>query len=494
MAGIKSLFKDTVIYGVSSIAGRMINWLLVPFYTHILTQASDYGIVTNIYAWVAILLILLTYGTETGYFRFANKEDLKEKKVFSTILIGLLITTSLFLIATYSSSGFIANSLKYPDHPEYIMLMACIIAMDVIVSLPFARLRYQQRPILFASLKLVSIAINIACNLFFLLLCPWWASQSPDGWVHYIYEADKQVLYIFISNFISSFVILLFFLPSILRIRWFFDRKLFKQVLHYSFPLLLVGLAGSLSLFVDKILYPHIAPASSDALHDLGIYGANYKIAVIMVMLTQAFRFAFEPFIFARSKSKQADETQIYAHIMNYFIAFGLLVFLGVTCFIDIVKHFIDASYHSGLNIVPLVLLANLFLGILYNLSLWYKLSDRTYYGAGIAILGALITLVINLIFVPMYGYTACAWAALICYLSMCVTSYFLGRKYYPIHYNLKRISLYFIVAISFFLINQTLIIHLDSTFLQYTLRSTLILTFMGLVAGQEKLRAYLKK
>ncbi len=489
MSGLRSLFKDTAIYGLSSILGRMINWLLVPYYTYTLTQVQDYGIVTNIYAWVALLLILLTYGTETGYFRFANNKQLQEPTVYSTLLTTLAITSSLFIILTSVFAQPLATALNYPEHQQYIIIMSFVLGIDAFSSIPFARLRYQQRPIRFASLKLLNITLSIGLNLFFLSFCPWWLQQDPDGLASLIYNPDKQVYYIFLANLIASLTMLFILSPNFINIKWHFDRVLLRQILHYSLPLLIVGLAGSLSLFVDKVLYPYIAPAGSDILSDLGIYGANYKIAVIMVMLTQAFRFAFEPFIFAQNKKEaKLENSSLYVQTMNWFIAFGLLVFLGVCFFLDIIKYMVEANYHSGLGIVPIILVVNLLLGILFNLSLWYKLSDKTQYGAYIALVGAAITLTLNLIFTPVYGYWACAWASFACYATMVVVSYFWGQKYYPIPYHLKKIALYVAVAATLYIIHAQFICPIDNPVVQYALRIVLLSIFALVVIRKENL------
>lgn len=464
MAEIKNLAKETIIYGLSSIIGRFLNWCLVPLYTYKLTSTGDFGIITNLYAWMALLLVILTYGLETGFFRFANDNDQGDAQtVFSTGLTSLGITSSIFILGVLLFLHPIGNLLDLQAHPEFIIMTACIIAMDAFTALPFAYLRYQKRALRFASLKLLFIALNITLNLFFLIICPWLEKIVPD-WIAWFYRPNYGVGYILVSNLIGTGIVFFTLLPEIIRIKWDFKTELLKRMLHYSFPLLILGIAGIMNQTIDKILFPLLIDDATLAMDQLGIYGANYKIAIVMVMFLQAFRYAYEPFIFAQHKDK--TNPQVYAEVMKFFIIFGLLIFLGVMFYLDILRYFIDPKYFSGLKIVPIVMLAELFFGICFNLSLWYKLTDRTQWGAYLSIIGLIITLIINVIFVPyLYHYTqtppymACAWAAFVCYFSMMIISWIVGQRYYPIRYNLKRISRYFLLALGLFLISQYLTI-----------------------------------
>ncbi len=482
MAGIKSLAKDTAIYGMSSIIGRFLNWCLVPLYTYKLTTTGEFGIVTNLYAWMALLLVILIYGLETGFFRFAN--DPKQgnpQTVYSTCLTSLSVTSTLFIIAVFLFLAPISAIFDLQGHPEYIAMTAVIIAMDAFCSLPFAYLRYQKRPLRFAALKLLFIALNIGLNLFFLVVCPWLQQIAP-AWIAWFYNPAYGVGYILVSNIIGTAIVLLALLPEIFRIRWNFQADLLKRILRYSFPLLILGIAGIMNQTIDKIIYPMLLDNKALAMEQLGIYGANYKIAIIMVMFTQAFRYAYEPFIFAQHKD--SNKTQAYAEAMKYFIIFGLLIFLGVMFYIDILRYFIDPRYFAGLQVVPIVMLAELFFGIFFNLSLWYKLTDRTQWGAYFSIFGLLITLLVNVIFVPyLYRHTAippymaCAWAAFTCYFAMMIASWFIGQHYYPIKYDLKTIGIYFLLAFTLYAVAWY--VPIENIVLRLGFRTLLLLVYI---------------
>ena len=378
MAGIKSLAKDTAIYGMSSIIGKFLNWCLTPLYTYLLVPA-EYGIVVYLYAWIGTMLVLLTYGLETGFFRYANDSSKGDPQtVYSTCMTSLGITTCLFLILVFSFLSPISGALQYGQHQDYIGMIAIIIALDVFSALPFAYLRYRLRPLRFAFLKLLNIALTIIFNLFFLVVCPVIYKNHPDL-ISWFYRPDYGAGYILVSNVIASFVLLLLLTPEIFRIRWHFDWRLLKEILHYSFPLLILGLAGIMNQNLDKILYPYLLSDPQVAADQLGIYGANVKIAVVMIMFTQAFRYAYEPFIFAKTKGE--DKRTTYAMAMKYFVIVDLLIFLGVMFYLDIIRYFIDPRYFVGLRVVPIIMLAELFSGIFFNLSLWYKLTDRTQWG-----------------------------------------------------------------------------------------------------------------
>ena len=478
MSGMKSLAKDTAIYGLSSIVGRFLNWCFVFLYINVLKTTAEYGIVTNLYAYMALLLIILTYGLETGFFRFANDETYKDPtKVYTTGLISLACTSSLFFILILIFLQPISRWLGYPEHTDYIWMMALIIAIDAFTALPFAYLRYQKRPIRFATVKLLSIFINIFFNLFFILLCPWLYQHHPAA-VSWFFEPTFMVGYILVSNIISSSIILVILLPEIFGVRYRFDTKIWKQMLGYSFPLLILGVAGIMNQTFDKMLYPILAANRPDPMSELGIYGAVYKISIVMLMFTQAFRFAYEPFIFAKNKEKNTDDNkQAYADAMKYFIIFGLLIFLGVMFYIDLVQFFMPAQYYVGIDVVPIVMMGQLFFGIFFNLSLWYKLTDKTQWGAWFSLFGFIITIIINVVFVPQYGYMACAWAAFVCYLCMMLASYFIGQHNYPINYDLKSIALYTALAGILYLINNTITI--DNLILRLLFRTILLAIFI---------------
>ena len=480
MNSFKKLAGETAIYGVSSIVGRFINYWLVPYYSFIFVTA-EYGVVTNLYAYTALLLVILTYGMETGFFRYASQNEDKEK-VFSSTIISLFVTSLAFLLLVLTFSKSIASWMSYPDHPEYIQWFAIIIAFDAFTAIPFAKLRIESKAIKFATLKFINIFITIFLNIFFLSICPALIKSNPESWVNAIYSPEIGVGYVFISNLIASVLNFVLLIPE-MRIKWKFDGRLLKEMIWYSFPILIVGIGGTIIQTSDKILFPKLLPADQDAMSQLGIYGANVKLAVILNMFIQAFRYAFEPFFFSQVKSD--DNKRGYAIIMKYFVIFGLIIFLGICLYIDVVKQIVDKEYHSGLNVVPIILLANLFLGIYYTLSLWYKLTDKTRYGAYFAAVGALLSLVLNVIFIPKYGYMASAYAVLICFVIMTALSYYFGQKHYPINYPLKRIGLYFSVALVIYFVSKLL--NLPPSLLMYSVHTVLIGLFLGLVYLLEK-------
>ncbi|KIO46064.1 MULTISPECIES: lipopolysaccharide biosynthesis protein [Sanguibacteroides] len=474
MTGIKSLAKDTAIYGMSSIIGRFLNWCLVPLYTYKLAT-GEFGDVTNLYAWMALLLVILIYGLETGFFRFANDGAERDPKtVYSTCLFSLATTSAIFMGLVFLFQSPISRLLKLSEHPEYILITAAIIAMDAFCALPFAYLRYLKRPIRFAALKLLFIALNIILNLFFLVVCPWIWKHAPE-WINWFYDPTYGVGYILISNLLGTFIVLLALAPEIVRIPWRFRPDLLKRILRYSFPLLILGVAGIMNQTLDKILYPMLISDPVAAKSGLGIYGANYKIAIVMVMFTQAFRYAYEPFIFAQNKGE--DKRVAYAEAMKYFIIFGLFIFLGVMFYLEILRYFIDPDYFSGLQVVPIVMIAELFFGIFFNLSLWYKLTDKTQWGAYFSLFGLAITLTINIAFVPRYGYIACAWAAFTCYFAMMIASWFIGQHYYPIRYDLKGIGKYLLLALVLYVI--ALWIPIENQILRLSFRTILLVLYI---------------
>ncbi|MCX6258686.1 MAG: oligosaccharide flippase family protein [Bacteroidia bacterium] len=446
---IKQLAGQTVIYGMSSILGRFLNWLLVTLYTNIFLPA-EYGIVTELYAYVTFLMIVMTYGMETGFFRFADSNE-KMNRVYSTTIASLFTSSTIFIVLLWLFSHPIANIIRYPGHPEYVTWLALIVGLDSFTAIPFAKLRQQNRPIRFMVLKLVNIFINIAANLFFLLLCPWILKNHPGSFIHLVYSPSIGVGYIFISNLIASLATLLILAPDIFRNLKLSDTdlKLLKEMLIYSLPLLVAGFAGMINETLDRILLKYLVADPHDAMRQVGIYGANYKLSILLTMFIQAFRYAAEPFFFSHAKEKNSKD--IYADVMRYFVIFGLLIFLGVMLYIDVVKYFIGTKYHEGLKVVPILLLANLCLGIYYNLAIWYKLNNMTKFGAYIAIFGAAITIVANILLIPVLGYVGSAWATFICYFLMMVVSYIYGRKYFPIDYKLKTIGEYFFTAMCIF-------------------------------------------
>lgn len=485
MAGIKSLAKDTAIYGLSSIVGRFLNWCLVPLYTSMF-PADEYGIVTYVYSIVALALIVLTYGMETGFFRFANHERYNNPmEVYSTALISLAVTSTLFIVGVFCFLSPISATLECAGHEDYIAMMAVAVAIDAYTALPFSYLRYKSRPLRFATLRLINIALNIGLNLWFILACPLIYKTAP-GAVSWCYNPDFGIGYIFLSNLIASAVTILMMIPEMTGFRWKFLPGLWREMIAYSFPLLILGIAGIMNQTIDKILLPTLLPEGSDAMAQLGIYGANYKIAIVMVMFIQAFRFAYEPFIFSQNREQGGDRLQAYRDAMKYFVIFSMVIFLGVMFYLDILKYFIDSRYFGGLKVVPVIMIAEFFFGIFFNLSLWYKLTDRTIWGTWLSLIGLAVTILLNVILVPRYGYMGCAWAALGCYGTMMIASYITGRIKYPIGYNVPRLASYFFTALALYGIS--VLITTDSMWLNFAIRTVLLAIYCMIVIRRENI------
>ncbi len=478
---MQKLAKETAIYGVSSILGKFMNWLLVPLYTFVLQSSSEYGIVTNLYAWTAFLLVVLTYGMETGFFRFANKNKDEADKVYSTTLTSVFSTSLIFAVCCIIFAQPIANAMGYSHHPEFIRMLGIVVAMDAFGSIPFAYLRYKGRPVKFAALKLLMIFANILFNIFFLVICPWIASKN-SALIDWFYDPNYGVGYVFVSNLISTSLVTIALLPTAFSVKFNFDSALLKKMLRYSLPLLVLGIAGIMNQTLDKIIFPFLFEDRLEADAQLGIYGACFKIAMVMMMFTQAFRYAYEPFIFAKHKDHNSKEA--YADAMKYFVIFSFLIFLGMVFYLDIFKLLIRSDYWEGLRVVPIVLFSYIFQGIFFNLSLWYKLIDKTMFGAWFSVAGAVITFAINVIFVPIYGYMASAWAAFVCYFVMMLLSYFYGQKYMPINYDLKTIGLYTLVTLLLF--GAGMLVQTKYEVINFSYRTVLLSLFIILMVKRD--------
>ena len=449
MANLKSLAKDTAIYGMSSILGRFLNYLLVPLYTSNISAASGgYGIITNLYAYTALLLVILTYGMETTFFRYANKTNEDPQKVYSSTLIMVGFTSLLFIVLVSIFLQPLSGVMGYSDHSSYVWVMAATVSIDAFQCIPFAYLRYKKRPIKFAALKLLFIAFNIALNLLYFVVLPDLYKSYPDI-IQHIYNPETGVGYAFYINLVCTASITFFFYKELTGFKYTFDKELAKRMLSYSWPILILGIAGILNQTADFILFPYLYKGSQ-AHQQLGIYGAASKIAMIMAMITQAFRYAYEPFVFDKGNDKDNRET--YAVAMKYFIIFTLLAFLVVMGYINILRHIIGRDYWEGLKVVPIVMAGTIMMGVYFNLSFWYKLIDKTIWGAYFSGIGCFVLILINIIFVPQYGYMACAWAGLIGYATAMTLSYFVGQKKYPINYPLKSIGIYVLIAVFFFI------------------------------------------
>lgn len=439
MANLKSLVKDTAIYGISSIAGRFINYLLVPIQTAAFAAGGgEYGVVTNIYAYTALLMVILTYGMETTFFRFINKTENDPMRVYSTVLVSVGVSSLLFVIAVFALLPQIAGFMKYPDHPDWVAVMFVCVAIDAFKCIPFAYLRYQKRAIKFACLQLVNIILNIILNLTYLIVLPA-LRLNPFG----LYD-DKFTLnvgMVFYINLVCTAVVVVCFWHELTGFRYRFDRALWGKMMRYAWPLLILGIAGILNQTLDKIIFPYLY-TGTDEKAQLGIYGAATKIAMIMAMITQAFRYAYEPFVFGKAKDRDSRDT--YAKAMKYFVIFTLLAFLAVIGYMDILRYVIrDRSYWPGLRVVPIVMAAEIMMGIYFNLSFWYKLIDKTIYGAWFSGAGCLVLVVVNVVFVPRYSYMACAWGGVAGYGTAMLLSYFVGQKKYPIDYPVKEMMVY---------------------------------------------------
>ncbi len=459
---------------------------MVPLYTYNLI-AEEYGVVTELYAYVSFLIIILTYGMETGFFRFSETEK-DTSKLYSTTLISLFSTSTLFILLISLFYHNIADIIGYSRHPEYILWFGIVIGLDAFVSIPFAKLRQQNKALKFAVIKFTNIIVNIGLNLFFIVLSPYLIEQNPESWVTIFTDGEISVKYIFISNLISSAVTVILLLPEILNVKFTFDSKLLKRILIYSLPLLLAGLAGMVNETLDRILLKYFLPSSVDVMREIGIYGANYKIAILMTLFIQMFRYAAEPFFFAQAK--ESNSKNIYSEVMKYFTIFGLFIFLFVMLYLDILKAFIGESYHEGLKIVPIVLMANLFLGIIYNLSIWYKLTNKTKYGALIAVIGAVITIILNIILIPHIGYMGSAWATFACYFSMMIISYGLGQKHFKVNYDIKSMLIYTLLALVIYFVFER--INFESNLLKFSVSTLLLAVFIGFAFIKEK-KSFLK-
>lgn len=451
MNPLKKLAGQTAIYGLSSIVGRLLNYLLVPLYTRYFSTA-EYGEVTTLYAYVAFLVVILTYGMETAFFRFSQNEQDK-KSVYSTSLISLLISSAIFIILMFMNADSIANALNFDGHPEYIQWFALIVGLDAVSSISFAKLREQNKAARFALIRLLNIFINIGLNLFFIIYCPYAIKNNlPSAdFVQSIYSQSIGIGYIFIANLVASIVTIVLLFPEMIAARWRFQLQLWKKMMLFALPLMIAGLAGITNETIDRILLAHLLPEEIAA-SEVGIYGAYYKLSIIMTLFIQTFRFAAEPFFFAQEKEQNAKN--VYADVMKYFTIITATIFLLVMIYFDLVQQFIGASFHDprGQIIVPVLLFANLFLGIYYNLAIWFKLTGKTRYGAYLSLFGAIVTLGVNFALIPVLGFEGSAWATLLCYFLMTLLSYYLGRKHYPIPYDLKRIGIYLSLTILLFI------------------------------------------
>ncbi len=486
---LKKLAGQTAIYGLTSIVGRLLNWFLVPIYIGTAKFTPDqYGIITEMYSYVAFLVVFLTYGMETAFFRFSTIREHDHKKVYSTIIYSLFTTSFLFILFAFLFDQSIANWLKYPNNKEFVTWFAMIVGLDAISSIPMAKLRADNRPIKFAVINFANIGVNVGLNLFFLAYClPMYKAGETNWLIQTFYNPEIGVGYVFIANFIASIVKFLLLLPDMLVVKFSLEMDLLKKMFLYALPLLIFGLAGIVNETIDRIMLKRMLFETKGELitmTQIGIYGACYKVSIIITLFIQAFRYAAEPFFFAQEKEKNAKET--YAKIMNYFVIICATIFLGVMLYIDLVKYFIpNEAYWEGLKIVPILLFANISLGVYYNQSIWYKLGGKTRFGAYIGIFGAVLTITLNYLWIPIYGYIGSAWTTLICYSSMCVLSFILGHKYYPISYNFNKMALY--LGLVLLIYGGTIYLNISNSYLKHVLHTFIIIGFLGFVYWNER-------
>ncbi|MDR2836640.1 MAG: oligosaccharide flippase family protein [Bacteroidales bacterium] len=482
---LKKLVRQTAIYGTSSIIGKLLNYFLVPFHTRIFST-EQYGIVSEYYAYIPVILVLLTCGLETGFFRFSKDKE-NFDTTYSSIFTTVFTFSFIFLIIIFLTIGPLSNLLGYSKHHEYTLLVAFIIFLDAVISIPFAKLRIQNKASKFAIYKILNICFNIGFNIIFFALCPYLLEKNIT-FVSNFYKPEIGIGYIFISNLLGNIITFLMLIPEIIKVKYNFDIQIMKKILKYSLPLLIVGLAGMINETMDRIFIKNILSTSYNikfAQEQVGIYSANYKLAILMTMFIQMFRYAAEPFFFENTNEK--DSKKLYAQVTKYFIIFGLGIFLFVLLYIDIFKYFVGVDFRKGLNIVPILLLANLFLGIFFNLSMWYKLNDMTKYGAIITLIGAVITIILNILLIPKIGYMGSAWTTLICYLTMTIISYTLGQKYYKIPYNLKNAGFYFIISGVIFVLSYYLVSLINNFYLRNSINTILLLIYILIFIKKEK-------
>jgi O-antigen/teichoic acid export membrane protein len=480
MNDIRKLAGQTVIYGFGTVVPRFLNYaLMTPFYTRILGH-EQYGIVTELYAWMVLALVILTYGMETTYFRFAGKKA-PAGEVYGTAMISLFTTSVVFLLAIALFVTPVSAFLGYAQHPEYIWMFAWIVAIDAFSAIPFAWLRNNNKPMLFSALKIINVFVTMVIAFFFLWFAPLMAEKG-NGWIYSVWSPGFQVGYVFVANLAGSAVTLLCLVPFIFRIKPVFDRKLLGRMLAYSWPLLVGGMAGSLNEVLDKILLRRLI-GGAEGLATVGVYGAGYKVGVLMSIFIQMYRFAAEPFFFEKAGSNDAKET--YAVTMKYFVITALILFLGINLYPEAVQVLIGEDFRESLIVVPIISMGYLLLGIFINQSIWYKVDDRTIYGAWITLVGVVVTVTVNVIFVPRFGYIAAAWAHVACYLSMVIVSYFVGLKFYPIKYETGKIFIYIVLAVALLFISMLL--EGENKFLNAALDTLLLLIFFAVAEIRDK-------
>jgi len=478
---VRKLAGQTIIYGMGTIVPRFLHYaVLTPFYTRIFINKSDYGIVTELYAWMVLLLVILTYGMETGFFRFVQKKE-EADKVYSTSLISLFITSSLFVVLVNVFIVPVSAVMNYSNNHDYIRMFAAILAIDAFTAIPFARLRKENRPVLFSAIKIINVFVTLGLVIFLLKIAPGIYERST-GWFRTVYNPDYKVGYIFVANLISSLTTLLMLTPYIFRIKFVFDIAIWKKMILYSFPLLLAGVSGSINDALDKVLLRRMI-GGDEGLSVVGEYGAAYKIAVLMALFIQMFRFAAEPFFFERAKHTDAKET--YAYVMKYFIIIMLIVYLGINLYISGIQYIVGRNYRDAMIIVPIISMAYLFYGIYINHSIWYKLTDLTRFAVYITLIGAIVTVAVNVLLIPKYGYMASAWAHVGSYGAMIIMSFVFAEKRYKVNYNMVSFIPYFIIAVGMVLFGC--FFNYPDLLTELSVNTVLLLLFIGFAEYKDK-------
>jgi O-antigen/teichoic acid export membrane protein len=443
----KKLGGQALVYGLGNIVPRVLNYAVLTFYYTRRFSVEEYGVITELYAYVAVFMVLLTYGMETGLFKFSSNNP-GRNTVYTTALISVTTTSLIFLFIVQLARQKISNWIGYSGNPEYIVFLGLTLSLDAVAAIVFAKLRIENKVRRFATLKIINVIATIVFVFLFLEIIPAFHIIADSKW-YILYFKNIEVGYVFIANVLASLLVLFLLLWDIKSVKLKLDIVLLKSLLYYSIPLLISGLAGIFNETIDRILMRRVLPDVYNPLHELGIYGANYRIAVLMTIFVQMFRYAAEPFFF--NMYRNADAKIIYANVLKYFTIFLMTVFIGVALCIDFFKYFIDSKYYEGLSIVPVVLFANVLVGILFNVNMWYKLTGKTMYGVYITGIGALLTIVFNIVFIPLYSYHACAWIHLGSNLVMVILTYYLGQKIYKIGYDMKKMGIYIGLALGLY-------------------------------------------
>lgn len=470
MAGIKQLVKDTAIYGMSTILGKFLNWLLVPLYSYVLAGSDQYGIVANLYAWTALVTVIITYGMETAMFRYINSRKNEKggsNRVYSTTLCSLAVSSVVFAIAIVLCSDQIAAVIETGATGKMVAMMGVIVAMDAFDSIPFAYLRHINKALLFSFIKIMNVLITIGLNVVFLV------------------KMGKGVEYVFVANLIASAAVTAMLVPTMLKAKYDFSWNLWREMFGFGFPMMLLGIVGIMNQTMDKILFPIVYPDHAVGMAELGIYSACFKVAMIMMMFTNAFRYAYEPFIFQKYGSRNCKES--YSDAMKWYLIASFFIFLAMVYYLDIIKYLLQEQYRVGLKIVPYVLISYIFQGVVYNLALWYKVIGNTWWGTVIAGSGFVVSLVLQIFLIPVYSYWACVWASIGCYMVMVIVSYTLGQKYYPINYQLKRIACYTLLTVVLYFVG--VMVDLDDKWFNWGLRGLLLVVFAALVIKFENVK-----